>query len=176
MSIFKNENILLNKPYVKLSNNQNSNVETICSNQIRSINNDEMIQNGIKELYHCKFEPIYLKNTKNALLITKGIVVKGEYYNLQEVVVESESDFVLTLTPEEILTTGFDDPDIINELKIVLSDILGNLYQYKCDLEYEELSPILQTDIKGTKITYTPIKYKVKNISLPIEYKSNETR
>lgn len=169
----KNENILLNKPYVKLSNNQNSNVETICSDQIRSINNDEIIQNGIKELYHCRFEPIYLKNTKNALLITKGIVVKGEYYNLQEVVVEAESEFALDLTPDKLLATGFDVVDTIEELIVVFSDILGNLYQYKCNLDYEKLSPILQTSIKGNKITYTPIKYKIKNIGLPIEYKKS---
>ncbi len=158
----KNEK-LLNKPYLKISNQKG--IETIYSDYIKhTFDEDNIDFDKTNHYYSYKINTIFLMNSSNGDCILKELIIDDNKYSLNNILLlKNESINIITTH-----NTYINAKNKINKIYIRATDVLGNNYFYNClfKMEYEGLPAEVEYE-NGNKLKVHMIKYTITNISLP---------
>jgi hypothetical protein len=159
----KNEK-LLNKPYLKVSYQKGA--ENVYSDYIT----DTFDQNKIdfdktKHFYAYQINTICLMNSSNGDCILKGFIIDDKEYSLGEVLILKNETINLFTTRSTYINTEKQ----IENIYIRATDVLGNIYYYKClfKTNYERM-PLEVEYENGKRLKTFMINYTITHISLPL--------
>ena len=121
---------------------------------------------------------VFLPKVKDLSVSEQQLVKKYmseiDLTNLESLITYSkEINNKLSLNTNLVIEYLSDLEKEINSIKLILSDVLGNLYEYKCTVDYEERYNISKYNIGELKINTNYLRYKVTSIGLPKEYKKD---
>jgi len=159
----KQEEILKYKPYLKISNDK-------CINEInckKDIQDDVDLDKDLEVMdcyYSYLIDTFYIKNSENAECVIKEIILDSQRYALNETLLLNNEIVGISTTKNLFVATK----KLLNEIYLTASDLLGNLYYYKCEFKNKKDSMYYYEQNEKVIKVYRS-KYVITNISLPIE-------
>lgn len=162
----KQEEILKYKPYLKISSNQ-SKYEVCCREYIEDFINQEKHN---KDYYTFMLNTFYIINSNNAECVLKEIIIDNKRYPLNETILLNNE--VVGITTTKNFCIGIEKP--LKEIYLTATDLLGNLYYYKCEFKKNQDGMFfIQKNEEEKDLKVFRLKYDIVNIGLPEEsYKS----
>lgn len=152
------------KPYLKLSYEKGYENIRLQESIKHTFDQDNIDFDKTKFFYSYIIETMNIMNSSNAECILKEIIIDGARYKLNET-------FLLKNEPINLITTGnryINSKDLIKNIYISASDVLGHIYYYKCEFktEYDKLQAETEYE-NGKKLKILMPKFTITNIGLP---------
>lgn len=153
------------KPYLKLSSIGGG--ETIeCKERIKdTFDQDNIDFDKVKRFYAYVINDIKIKNSSNSECILRSVIIDGAEYLLKERLLLKDEVANLITTR----TTYVNSKNLLKSIVISASDVLGNIYYYKCEFEkeFDKLSTRVEYE-NGKSLSVPMVQYKITSIGLPV--------